>query len=394
MRDRQTNGSHSLDELPQVLYEDIINRRCVLFVGAGVTTEARYLKPSFYEMIKRKSGYPDGGEPPVFHELMQYFCDHMDGSQRNRLIREAIHRIESFCAPDENHTLATGFAVTLARIPFFDRFITTNWDPFLERSLGVLVPMVEDSDLAFWDDSKKQVLKVHGCITRPSTLVATSEDYKAWMKRNPFILNKLKDLATTRTVVFVGYSVRDPDLIAVFNELSLVLGDVRKLAFSVEPDPSEERITSLKLRGVRVVRQMGIAFAQDICSKLESDGLIASEGLLESFARERERIAALHFALDQDTDWGMASAMYQDGLLHALDEVSGQSALGREMSAFRAELADCEKNLAQMRKKDNIIEIAYLSGWCEVLTRLCNGSASALPAFFHPQKLVPAAKAE
>jgi hypothetical protein len=389
----QTADQHSPEKSPQILYEDIIGRRCVVFVGAGVSTEGGRLRPSFYDTMKRKAEYPDSGEPPLFHELMQYFCDHMDGSQRNRLIREVIDRIEPFCVPGENRVVATDFAVSLARIPFFDRVITTNWDPFLERSLGVLVPMVEDSDLAFWDDSRKQVLKIHGCITRPSTLVATTEDYRAWMTRNPLILNKLKDLVTTKTVIFVGYSIRDPDLIRVFDELSLALGDVRKLAFSVEPDPTEERITTLKLRGVKVIRQTGVAFADDICSKLESDGVIACKVLLESFARERKTIVAIHFAIDQGTDWGIASAMYQDGLLHALEEVSGQAAVGREISAFRDELAECEKILGRFRKEDNVIEIAYFSGWCEVLRRLCRGSASTLPAFFHPQALVPTAKA-
>jgi hypothetical protein len=65
----------------------------------------------------------------------------------------------------------------LARLPYFNRFVTTNWDPFLERSLEMLIPTIEDRDLAFWDDRKRQVLKIHGCITRPHSIVATTTDY-------------------------------------------------------------------------------------------------------------------------------------------------------------------------------------------------------------------------
>ena len=85
---------------------------------------------------------------------MEYFCRQMDGGQHNRLIREALSRIERFSVPSEENRLATIFADELAEVPYFNRFVTTNWDPFLERSLEILIPMVEDRDVAFWDDRK------------------------------------------------------------------------------------------------------------------------------------------------------------------------------------------------------------------------------------------------
>jgi hypothetical protein len=368
------------DAMPEALYEDVIARQCVIFVGAGVTTE-RFYKPSFYDIIRNKAEYPQSADPPAFHHLMQYFCDNVDGSQRNRVIREAIERIGRFWQPGEMRRAATRFPIALAEIPFFDRIITTNWDPFLENSLGVLFPIVEDSDLTFWDDTKKQVLKIHGCITRPATLVATTEDYRAWIDRNPLVVNKLRDLITTKTVIFIGYSIRDPDLITIWGEMSAVLGQHRRLAFSVEPEPTEDRIVALNQKGIHVIRQRGEEFVATLRSKLESDGLVPTRAFLSMLDAEQQRIIDLHFKLDQDTDWGIASAMYQDGLLHALDEVLGQSTFGRDFTAFRSELADCEKMLGQMREKDDIVEIAYFSGWCEVLRKFCIGSATPLSAF-------------
>lgn len=66
--------------------------------------------------------------------------------------------------------------------PFFRIIVTTNWDPFFERGLNVLVPMVEDRDIPFWDDKKRQILKIHGCVTRPYTMVITQNDYKDLIK--------------------------------------------------------------------------------------------------------------------------------------------------------------------------------------------------------------------
>ena len=67
-----------MEMIPSSLYEDLINCDCVIFAGAGISTEGGvYSKPSFYEMIKAKCNYPNDKEVPSFPELMQYYCDKM-----------------------------------------------------------------------------------------------------------------------------------------------------------------------------------------------------------------------------------------------------------------------------------------------------------------------------
>src|SRR5260370_42301218 len=98
----------------------------------------------------------------------------------------------SFC-PASGETSQPVTSDLLGEIPYLNRFVTTNWDPFIERSLDVLVPIIEDRDLAFWDDKKRQVLKIHGCVTRPYSLVATEADYGNRVNQNPLLFNKLRD---------------------------------------------------------------------------------------------------------------------------------------------------------------------------------------------------------
>ena len=95
------------------------------------------------------------------------FCEERDGGHHNVLIREAIRYIEHFLLPGPANQVATEFSRQLATIPFFKVVLTTNWDPLLERALDVSVPITQGRDLGFWDDRKKQVVKIHGCITRP-----------------------------------------------------------------------------------------------------------------------------------------------------------------------------------------------------------------------------------
>lgn len=381
------------NEIPAELYEDILGQRVVIFAGAGTTTESGsrlFSGATFYETIKERCRYPKIKSEPSFPDLMQYFCDHVDGGQRNRLVSLAITRIESFAAPGEDNRIATMFAYELARIPYIDRIVTTNWDPFLEQSMNILVPMVEDRDLAFWDDGRRQVLKVHGCITRPYTLVATRNDYETCVKRNPLVFNKLRDLMASRTFVFVGYSLRDSDFRLVWNEITGYLGPLRRLAYVVDPHPTGEKREFWRSNGIRLIELSDIAFARQLHTKLVDEDFLPSEKLIAFFAKERRRVVKVHLKLKQgDSGGAFASAMYQDGLLHSLGDILIGASLGKKREEFERECREAEKHLQLMYKREDLIEVAYWSGRVEVLDRFSRRELSEIPAYFHPNRLQP-----
>jgi hypothetical protein len=206
----------------------------------------------------------------------------MDGGHHNRLIREALSRIESFAIRgSEDHFFATHFTDLLAAIPYFNRFVTTNWDPFLERSLDVLVPIVENRDLAFWDDRKRQVLKIHGCITRPYSIVATQSDYDACLNRNLLIFNKLQDLMATKTFIFVGYSMRDADFQKLWDSINNSLGHFANMAYAVDPEVKHENVAYWNERGIQIFSCSDILFIRTLRDRLESEGFIPSESFLD-----------------------------------------------------------------------------------------------------------------
>jgi hypothetical protein len=380
-------------ELLTRIYDEILRQACVVFIGAGSTTEgSRTHTETYYEHIKKLANF--SGANLSFPELMQYFCEHMDGGHHNRLIREALSRIEEFCVRDsEAHYFATMFTNALAQVPYFNRFVTTNWDPFLERSLDVLVPMVEDRDLAFWDDHKKQVLKIHGCITRPYSIVATQTDYDRCTTRNRLIFNKLKDLMATKTFLFAGYSMRDADFRKIWDSISGSLGHFAKLAYALDPNASEEQISFWKEREVAVFKSTDLAFIRLLKRRLEQEDLIPTDSLLAFLHHERQRIAHTHIKMGQTSDGRFASAMYQDGLLHELDSVFSSSALGTmKKEDYEREYGEKRRWLDEAWQAQNVIEIAYRSGRIEALERFNSRDKSKIPTFFHPYKLKPTVK--
>jgi hypothetical protein len=385
-----------MKELPEEIYEDLLAQRVVIFAGAGTTTESgskNIFGETFYEAIKEKCKYPKKQPDPSFPDLMQYFCDHVDGGQRNRLVSSAIDRIETFAAPGEDNRFATLFAYELAKLPYVDRIVTTNWDPFLEQSMNILIPMVEDRDLAFWHDSKRQVLKIHGCITRPYTLVATRNDYETCVKRNPLVFNKLRDLMASRTFVFVGYSLRDSDFRLIWEEIIQSLGQLRRLAFVVDPEEKDEKTKFWKENGLRHIRMTDVAFVRAIHAKFVADGFLPEEKLLNFFSTELQRTRRAHFERNQDESNGaFASAMYQDGLMHSFSDVLTGSSLGKKPEELERHLSQSEKHLELMHKHRDAIEIAYWSGRVEVLRRFCERDNSPVPIYFNPNRQTPSQK--
>ena len=187
--------------VPDHLYDDIKQSRVALLCGSGITTEGGpHGTPTFYETIRDRFAISPNDPNPPFPDLMEHFCAMLDGGDKRRLIQEAISRIERFTSPGELQRSSSMVYSLVAKIPYFDRIVTTNWDPFCERALNVLVPMVEDRDLPFWNDDKRQVLKIHGCITRPDTIVLTRHDVESSIGKNRLIWNTLKNLMATRPV--------------------------------------------------------------------------------------------------------------------------------------------------------------------------------------------------
>jgi len=281
----------------------------------------------------------------------------------------------------------------LAEIPYFNRFVTTNWDPFIERELDVLVPVVEDRDLAFWDDKKRQVLKIHGCITRPYSIVATQADYDNCMTQNPLIFNKLKDLMATKTFLFIGYSMRDEDFREVWDTITRLLGRFGKLAYAVDPNLTAEAAGFWRDCGIELFKTSDITFIRCLREKLEKEGLVPTRRFLDFLHCQRRRIVSFHVKLNQSSNGGVVSAMYQDGLLHELDDVLSSIVLGtKRKEDYETDLSQTARIVKQAWAADNFIETAYWSGRREVLERFCDRDDSTIPPFFHPSRMVPIAK--
>jgi hypothetical protein len=381
-----------LQDLIGRIGQEISEDNCVLFVGAGSSTEKKPRGRNFYTTIQSMTTASDG-DGHTFPEVMQKFCDERDGGHHNLLIREAIHYIERALLPGPENLVVTQFSRQLATIPFFKIVLTTNWDPLLERALDVLVPMTQDRDLAFWDDRKKQVVKIHGCITRPHSIVATQSDYDSCVEANALLFNKVRDLMATRTFLFTGYSFKDADFRGIWDAITNRLGHFSKRAYALDPFATDDDIDYWAERGISIFRIADTQFLEGLRFHFVDAGMLPSDQLLKFFMRERGRILKLHLMLKQNCDGGMSSAMYQDGLLHQLDDILDGLQLGTmRQQDFDSELGLMHKNVKKAHKEEDLIEIAYYSGRYAVISAYLEADMQELLTYFHPYRLIPARK--
>lgn len=387
--------------IPSHLLQDIMNEECVVFLGAGASTEAKeatgrpsYSRKLLIDELIEECNYPSG-LPKLLPEVAQYYCESLDAGNKGRLvrlIRERIDRITSNREVMHCHSI-------IASIPHFKVVVTTNWDPLMERAINA-IPVVRDTDMAYWNDKSRQVIKMHGCITDPQSMIITMRDYQDYMNRrfDSPISNKIRDLMSTKTFLFLGYSLTDPNFETIHSDILKRLGAFARTSFAILPNVTEHDITNWKERGVIVIRGLAYPFLEKlrqilidrkIIFDLYNEMIILDDQLQE--------IYQIHTHLDQDTDVGFATAMYQDGLQHGLDGLIYALKTGITRDQVADMLRRSKENLEYYESSTDKfapMEVAYWNGRTHCMEWFLSEDRKSLLKFFSASRMKPINKVE
>ncbi|NOU68346.1 hypothetical protein GC096_30425 [Paenibacillus sp. LMG 31461] len=100
--------------------------------------------------------------------------------------------------------------------------ITTNYDVLIETlfALPKENTFIGQPQL-FSPDSLElgELYKIHGCITEPDNIVITTEDYNNFKENAKLFSAKLLTLISENPVVFIGYSINDPNIQQILTDL-------------------------------------------------------------------------------------------------------------------------------------------------------------------------------
>jgi len=222
------DGKTDID-IPEDLFSQIADGNCVVFVGAGLSLGAGL--PGWPDLLRRMVDWAekhskDMSDRAQLEELIE------DGElllvaeeMRERLGEDDFQEFmnEVFCAPDlkltDVHKLLPG-------IPFA-AVLTSNYDNLLESAYatanGKIPTTFTQKDYPKLARALRKrdfyVLKVHGTIDRIETVILGINDYREVMYNNKAYRDYLTALFSTKTVLFLGFALTDPDLLMFLNEM-------------------------------------------------------------------------------------------------------------------------------------------------------------------------------
>ena len=359
--------------LPKQLIDQYAEGNLVIFAGAGISTEnADVLSDTLYERLSW--AYDNKDYRLDFPQLMQKIESLPDG--RLKLLSEIQERIEYIRSFPELYREATRFHRALATLWKIDTIITTNWDDFFERECNA-VPFVNGEDMAFWDAAKRRVLKIHGSYQNYGSIVATSTDYKKARKglTKGVLGAQLKVHLATKSVIFVGYSLRDHDFLDLYKIVSKELGSLKRQAYVVTPVASVEDEKRFFKIGLKLIRTDGEFFLNELKQTVvDSLSMLPDETYdhLEEILSDM-RDAHSHFCSAVNFEKNPAAlycAYYQDGLIHGLERITNMRTSGQYSDIYRNQFKimgyfDRRKGrLSQKRYSD----VAYIDGYIEALS--------------------------
>jgi hypothetical protein len=234
-----------------------------LFVGAGISMGAGL--PGWRDLLVEVAARLDGGvlADELRTVLAERRLDPLDvasllaarlvegGPRGDRALREAVAEVTRSV---ERPSLAHGLLASLG----VGRAVTTNYDDLYERArAGARCPVsVLPYDRPALDDA--WLLKLHGDVDHLDDIVLTRQDFLRYAADRNALTGVVHALLLTQHLLFVGYSLSDPNFHRTVDEVRQALaraGDVARAPFGtvLVAEPPTAAVRDLWGRDLEVV---------------------------------------------------------------------------------------------------------------------------------------------
>lgn len=226
----------SIENIPQELIQKLVDDRCVAFIGAGLSAGAglplwdKLLIQMIEWSVSHHIPLPDIAE---LHRLIEEkdfltVADVVTEEMGDGRFREFM--TTTFRRPD---LLPTELHKLLPQIPFAS-ILTSNYDKLIESAYttalnGASVPVftpLDNPELAgTLQKSEFHILKTHGTIDRINSIVLSRRQYHQLMHANQAYKIYMQQILLSKSILFLGFSLTDPDLLLILDELRVCFRD-------------------------------------------------------------------------------------------------------------------------------------------------------------------------
>lgn len=241
--------------IPEHLLDSIRSGNCIGFVGSGLSIPSGL--PSWSQLISllieevRRIDPTKGVEfqqqVEMGHllQVAQYAKAELGESAYFDVLIRCYRHGERH---HSNHDLVT-------QIPFRG-LITTNYDKLIETAftlqkaeIPICFTPLSTSALASVLFSKRYfIFKLHGDIDYPESIILTKQDYTRILFSSPHVKTFIQSLFSQNTVLFIGYSLNDPDFDLLLTELTEIFAGSTPPHYAILPNPDPMKVHDLKSR--------------------------------------------------------------------------------------------------------------------------------------------------
>lgn len=215
---------------PDALVRELAERRVVLFVGSGISKAAHPAMPTWGALLDRLTLKLKKNKDKTLVKQLVRQGKLLDAAQ---LISDGIAKA------DMSAELRAIFQVR--PIPHHDIYqyllqldpksiITTNYDDFIEKNFEHYSKGAEAHSISDHKSSKllndlrspiRSIVKMHGSIDDPANVVLDRSSYFTARQNNPAMFSIISSMMTVNTVLFLGYSISDPDIQLALENINL-----------------------------------------------------------------------------------------------------------------------------------------------------------------------------
>lgn len=102
--------------------------------------------------------------------------------------------------------------------------ITTNYDLLMEEIFPKHNPIIGQQVIRARESTNYgHLLKIHGCVTQPSEIVVSSEDYSIFMEKQKYLIAKLLTYFMEYPIIFLGYALADENVKSILSDVSEII---------------------------------------------------------------------------------------------------------------------------------------------------------------------------
>ena len=299
---------------------------------------------------------------------MTKYCALPDG--RIKLLQKIKERLDYFISFDDFYRPMTRFHRAISPLYMVEDIITTNWDDFFEREC-MIDPFVYNSDMAFWDASSRRLMKIHGSISNFGSIVATNGDYRKSFKRlnNGPLGAQLKSLIARKTVIYVGYSLSDPNYLRLLKNISKMMGANSRQSYFISPNMDSKKLALAPVSLVPINTD-GAFFFENVHEHFSNTGVVVKDKAFFDCDRFLDLVAVRHNKtadayLKTRHSLLILALGYQDGLIHVMQRLLRLKKRGDYHSPndIRSRIGGYEFRLNELIKKKDFWNACYAQGY-------------------------------